>query len=116
MQFGSCPVEKAARTILAHSLRAGERLLKKGRLLTNTDIAALRQAGLREVIVARLDPGDVHEDEAAARIAAATAGEGACVGAAFTGRANLYADAQGIALIDEARVRALNAVDESITL
>ena len=45
--------------------------------------------------MARLEPGDVSEDEAAAEIAAAVAGEGVHVDRAFTGRANLFAEAAG---------------------
>ena len=37
------------------------------------------------------------------------------VGAAFTGRANLYAGHAGVALIDAARVDAINRLDEAIT-
>lgn len=116
MQFGSSPVESAAGAILVHSVRAGARLLRKGRLLSDDDVAALVEAGLRDVVVARLEDGDMAEDEAAARLAQAGAGAGVRIGAAFTGRANLYATAAGLALVDAVRVDALNAVDESITL
>jgi molybdenum cofactor cytidylyltransferase len=68
------------------------------------------------VIAARLEPDDVPEDAAASRIAAALAGAGARVGAAFTGRANLYATADGLAIIDGSLVNSLNAIDESITV
>ncbi|MDA1133173.1 MAG: molybdopterin-binding/glycosyltransferase family 2 protein, partial [Proteobacteria bacterium] len=69
-----------------------------------------------EVITARLEAGDVHEDEAATRIAGAAAGSGVRAAAAFTGRVNLIADVAGIALLDEARVGAINGVDEAVTL
>ena len=116
MQFGPCPVERAAGAILAHSLRAGGRLFKKGRALTADDIGALRDAGLANVTVARLEAGDIAEDEAATRIAKACAGNGARIAAAFTGRANLYAEADGLALVDADRIRAANAIDQAVTL
>jgi molybdenum cofactor cytidylyltransferase len=116
MLFGSVPVSGAAGAILAHSVRAGARLLRKGRVLSAVDLDDLVQAGVREVVAARLEASDVAEDEAASRIAQACAGENVRIGAAFTGRANLYAAAPGVVLVDRARVEALNALDESITL
>ena len=116
MHFGAIPVESALGAILAHSVRAGARLFRKGRVLSQADIAALAEAGLREVVVARLEDFDMAEDEAAARVAAACAGAEVRIGASFTGRANLYAASPGLALVDAARTDALNAVDESITL
>jgi molybdenum cofactor cytidylyltransferase len=116
MQFGQVPVSDAMGAILAHSLRTTTGMFKKGRLLSSADVEALRASGYREVTVAELDADDIAEDEAAARIAAVLAGPGIRVGAAFTGRANLYAEANGLALVDAARVAALNAIDESVTL
>jgi molybdenum cofactor cytidylyltransferase len=120
MLFGTYPVESAAGAILAHGVRAGEVSFRKGRLLAAPDIAALARAGVRTVTVARLEAGDVREDEAAARIAKAIAGGGAAgngvrIGAAFTGRANLYALQAGLALIDAQRLDLLNRLDEAIT-
>ncbi|MBI3678456.1 MAG: NTP transferase domain-containing protein [Proteobacteria bacterium] len=116
MQFGSCPADQAQGAILAHSVRAGEKILRKGRVLSEDDVAALRAAGVREVVVARLQADDIAEDEAASRIAARVAGEHVRIAAAFTGRANLYAGEHGLAVIDAERVNALNAVHEAITL
>ena len=116
MLFGSIPVCDAAGAVLAHSVRAGARVLRKGRVLSSADLADLAAAGVREVVAARLEAADIAEDEAAARIAKACAGGNVRIGAAFTGRANLYATAPGVVLVDRARVEALNALDESITL
>src|SRR5579862_5337206 len=88
MKFGAIPVGAAAGAILAHSLRAGATMLKKGRVLTAADVAALQAAGIAQIVAARLDPGDIREDEAAARVAAAIAGPNITVANAFTGRAN----------------------------
>jgi molybdenum cofactor cytidylyltransferase len=110
--FASIPIAEAAGAILAHRIGA----FRKGRVLSPDDVGALERSGVREVMVARLEAHDMGEDEAASRIAEACAGEDVRVGAAFTGRANLYATAPGIALVDAAKVDALNALDESITL
>jgi molybdenum cofactor cytidylyltransferase len=116
MQFGPVPLSQAQGAILAHSVRAGERMLRKGRVLSVDDLTALEAVGLKEVTVVRLHAGDIGEDEAATRIAQACAGSGVRAGAAFTGRVNLYAEASGLVLIGGAKVAALNAIDESITL
>ena len=65
--------------------------------------------------MARLEPGDVSEDEAAAEIAAAVAGEGVRVDRAFTGRANLFAEAAGVLVVDKTAIDCLNLIDESVT-
>lgn len=116
MQFGTIPVESAITAILAHGVRAGETHFKKGRRLMSADITALKAAGITEVTVARLEADDIPEDVAASRIAVASSGDGVRIGAAFTGRANLYATNDGIAIVSAQTVNALNAIDESLTL
>ena len=116
MKFGEIPVGEAEGAILAHSIRQGGVSFKKGRRLSPADIAALHGEGVKRVFAARLEAGDVHEDEAARAVSRAIAGEGITVDEPFTGRANLHAPAAGIALIDAGRVRALNRLHESLTL
>lgn len=116
MKFGEIPVEEAAGAILAHTLRLGTATFKKGRVLSPGDVEMLAGAGVRRITAAQLEPGDVPEDEAAARIARALAGDGLVVSAAFTGRANLYAATGGIAIVDTARLERINLVDEAITV
>ncbi len=115
MQFGPTPIAEAEGGILAHAVRAGERLFKKGRLLSAADVSQLRAAGCETVVIARLEADDIPEDEAAARLAAKCGGDNVRARAPFTGRANLYADAHGLLLLDSARVNALNGIDEAIT-
>src|SRR5204863_37879 len=116
MKFGEVPVGEAEGAILAHSLKLGARALKKGRLLSRADLDAIAAAGLAHIVVARLEPGDLREDEAAARIAAAAAGENIAAANAFTGRANLFAEARGLLVFERDRLDRLNLVDESVTL
>lgn len=120
MRFGPVSVHEAEGAILAHSLALPGGRLKKGRPLSAGDVAKLAEAGIGTVIVARPEPGDVPEDEAAGRIAAVLAADPAAahvsVAAPFTGRANLYSEAAGVLRIDADAVRALNDIDEAITL
>ena len=76
----------------------------------------LFRSGVTQIVAARLEPTDVHEDEAAERIAAPLAGDGVRANAAFTGRVNLYAARAGLLLIDADRVNGLNTTHEAITL
>ena len=59
-----------------HTIRQGALVLKKGTLIGPAEVAALEAAGIKDIVVARLEPGDVSEDEAAAEIAKAVAGQG----------------------------------------
>lgn len=116
MKFGPCPVGEAAGAILAHSLNAGGLKFRKGRHLSAEDVASLQAAGVKRVTVARLEPGDVGEDDAAERLAARLGGPGLRVSAPFTGRANVHAETAGVLEVDAEAVARLNGIDEGITL
>lgn len=116
MRFGPVALDDAEGAILAHSQRTDAGTIRKGTVLSAANVAALRAAGHREVIAARLDPGDVHEDTAAARLAEAVAGANVRVDRAFTGRANLFAETPGILTVDRPAIDAFNRIDEAITV
>lgn len=118
MRFGKVPLDDAEGAILAHSERVATGRLRKGIVLAPDQIAALRAAGYDSVTVARLDPGDLHEDEAA-RILAEAVATGAgdiALSRAFTGRVNLTADRPGVVCVDAAAIDAANAIDPMITV
>jgi molybdenum cofactor cytidylyltransferase len=116
MKFGAVPVKEALGATAVHTIRQDGLVLKKGTPIGPAEVAALVAAGINEVVVARLEPGDVSEDVAAAEIAKAVAGEGVHVDRAFTGRANLFAHTAGILVVDKDAIDRLNRVDEAITL
>src|ERR1700761_1933771 len=116
MKFGAVPPEAAVGATAVHTIRQDGLVLKKGTLIGAAEAAALQAAGIRDVVVARLEPGDVSEDEAAAEIAKAVAGEGVHVDRAFTGRANLFAQNPGVLVVDPEGIDRLNEVDPDITL
>ena len=115
MRFGEVPVAEAEGAILAHSLRLGTTALKKARVLSRADLDLIAEAGLSRIVVARLDPGDVVENEAAGRVAVAVAGPEIETATPFTGRANLFAKARGVLVFDRERLDRLNLVDEAVT-
>lgn len=116
MIFGPVPLAEASGATLAHSVRAGGRVLKKGTVLAEGHLAALAGAGIARVTVARLEPGDVGEDAAARALATAARGPGLRIAPPATGRCNLHAEAAGLLRVDAAAVDAANALDEALTL
>ncbi|MCT4557964.1 MAG: molybdopterin-binding protein [Pelagimonas sp.] len=120
MKFGSVPLAEAVGGILAHSVAHASGRLKKGVVLTQSDVDVLRQAGLQAVTVAQPDPSDITEDLAAQQLAQALVPDpqavGLRLGAAATGRVNIYAATPGIVQLDAARIHALNAIDPMITV
>ncbi len=120
MRFGQVPLDQAQGAILAHSVETPAGKLRKGQVLGAEAIAALRAAGLEEVVAALLGADDVHEDAAAARLAQALVPEpdrqGLRLTRAATGRVNLHATGLGVLRIEAARVHAVNAVNPMITL
>ena len=117
MKFGPIPLSQAEGAIAAHSVRLAKGAIRKGTRLTAAHIERLSAEGHTAIIAALLEPGDVDENIAAGRIAAAIAIAGAHIGAeaAFTGRANLHAEAAGVVTIDRALVDAVNRIDPGIT-
>jgi hypothetical protein len=85
----------------------GRRLFHKGHRLGTGDLATL--ASLPGPIHAvRLDPGEIHEDEAGRRLAAAVAGQGIVTRDPVQSRVNLVAAHKGLLRVDGAAVIALN--------
>ncbi|MBL6077573.1 molybdopterin-binding/glycosyltransferase family 2 protein [Belnapia sp. T18] len=116
MIFGPTPLDEARGAVLAHTVRLPGRVLKKGTVLDQEAVAALQSAGHGSVIAARLEPGDVPENEAADRLANALMGPLLARSRASTGRVNILADAAGLLVINPTTVNRLNALDESLTV
>ena len=120
MKFGEVGIEADGLegAILAHTLRLGNGAgaVKKGAVLTATDVERLRNAGYEQIMVAQLEPGDVHEDDAAARLAAHFVSPSVTASEASTGRCNLLAKGSGLVMVDRDRIDAGNHISESITI
>jgi molybdenum cofactor cytidylyltransferase len=120
MKFGPIPVEQAKGSILAHSVSLPSGRLRKGEILTAAHLAEMAAEGYDTVITARPDPGDITENDAAARVAAALAPDPAAVNLrlskAFTGRVNLIAEGAGVVQLDPDRLTTLNRIDPMLTL
>ncbi len=114
------PLHEAEGCVMAHTIRLPGRVLHKGSTIDDAAIDALEAAGYGRIIAARLDPGDVAEDEAAWRLAQALLAPQACEnlipGRPGTGRVNLTASRFGLFRGDAACIDAINAVHEGITV
>ncbi len=97
--------ERVSGRVLTHDLGPG---LRKGLVLSPEHLDALRR--VPEVHLVELEPGDVHEDEAARRLGAAIAGPGLDVGEPVQSQVRLVASRRGLARVERAAVERLNHV------
>lgn len=97
MRLATIDIDHALGGILIHNVAdaQGHKALPKGHQLSASDVDKLRVLGKNSVVVAMLEEGDVRENEAAARIAVAVAGEHLEISAVSGGRVNLFATAHG---------------------
>ncbi|NLS15835.1 NTP transferase domain-containing protein [Rhizobium sp. P40RR-XXII] len=116
MIFGEFQTVEAEGAVLAHSIRLSDGSLSKGHKLAGGDIARLAAAGIERVIAARIEPGDLMEDEAADRLARAVAPDHLTLSEAATGRVNVHSAVDGLFVANRAAVDQLNSVDPAITL
>jgi hypothetical protein len=76
------PIEQAVGKVIGHDMteiRPGQfkgPAFKKGHIITEVDLPRLRRLGKEHVYVLSIEPGEIHEDDAALRLAAALAGPG----------------------------------------
>ena len=116
MRFGRFTLDEALGVQLAHTQRLAGKTLRKGRLLSVQDIDALRAEGISTVSGARLDAGELDEDQAAAAAAELLASPHVIPEPAARGRCNLKTAVNGVLVVDGAVVDALNCTDAALTL
>ena len=116
MIFGELATREAAGAILAHGVRGEGVSFSKGRRLSEDDCRKLMAAGVETVIAVRMQPGDIGEDAAAARLAEAIAPDHLTFSTPATGRVNLHAAVAGLFRADRATVDRFNRIDPAITL
>ena len=101
------PVEKAVGMVLPHDvteIRKGEFkgcAFRKGHIIRPEDVEHLKRLGKENIYVLELGPDDIHENEAAEKLAAALAGDGVkSTGKPTEGKLNLVAARDGLLKID----------------
>lgn len=110
-------VEDALGSILAHDMTKivpGEFkgvAFKKGHIIKEEDISALKDMGKRHVFILELTEDELHEDDAAFRIASCTMGDGIRLSSPREGKISLIAEYDGILQIDIAKLYEINYVE-----
>jgi len=110
------PFERVEGAVLARDVRIDGERWEKGRRLSVADLDRLGSiapeelpGGLLTLLV--LEPGDLHEDDAALRLAASVAGEGLSVHGPAESRVDLRAAHDGVVHVRIPEVERLNRID-----
>ncbi|MDF2815072.1 MAG: molybdopterin-binding protein [Paenibacillus sp.] len=111
-------VEDAVGLVLAHDLTQiipGQfkgRLFRKGHVIREEDISELLRIGKAHIYVMELGSDDLHEDEAALRMAQAVAGFNVSLTEASEGKVLIRSSIEGVVRIEKAFIDELNAFDQ----
>ncbi len=100
--------------VVAHAVRnlAGTKfVLRKGDVVGREDVAPLRELGSRELHLLGIQPDELHEAEAGARLARAIAGPGISLRGPAESQYTLLADHRGLLRIDVGQLHRVNSFD-----
>ena len=113
------PVEKAVGMVIPHDvteIRPGEfkgRAFKKGHIIRAEDIPYLKRLGKYHLYVLEMEPDELHEDEAAIRLAQAVAGEGVGFSEEVReGKVIFHAEREGLFKVDTEALYRINLLGE----
>lgn len=113
------PIEQSVGTVLAHDIteiRPGQfkgPAFKKGHIVKEEDLPHLRRIGKEHLYALHLEPGAVHEDEAARRLARVLAGKGVSFNPnPSEGKIHLKAAHKGLLKVDVEGLTLLNLVPD----
>lgn len=112
------PVQEAVGKILCHDITQiipgsfKGRAFKKGRIIQKEDIEKLLDMGKAHIYVLDLQPGMIHEDEAARRIAFAVAGQGLRLSEPIEGKVNLISTRHGLLSINTEALSRINEIED----
>jgi hypothetical protein len=95
------------RVVITEDIKIGDRRLRKGHRLSADDVPFLSELD-RPVHAVVLEAGDIHEDDAGARLAAAVAGPGIDIRGPQFSRYNLVASRKGLLRVDADALLRLN--------
>lgn len=111
-------VEDAVGLVLAHDLtqilpgKFKGRLFRKGHKVTEEDIPKLKDIGKEHLYVMELAPSDLHEDDAAQRMALALSGENTTRTEPHEGKVTLKSSITGLVKINKDAVDRINAIGD----
>ena len=111
-------VEDAENCVCCHDITKiipGEfkgRAFKKGHIITKEDIPELRKLGKEHIYVWEAQEGQIHENDAAVRIANAVKGQGLDCSEPIEGKISLTAQYDGMCIINEEVLLRVNMVND----
>ena len=107
---GAVPASFEGR-VICHDVRAadGKVALEKGQVLDVAAAARLLELPWREIHLLELEPGDIHEEPAGARLSQASAGEGVEVKGYGGGQWTLAATRRGLLRVRKEALEEVNA-------
>lgn len=114
------PVQDAVGMVLCHDVtqiipgRFKGAAFRKGHILQEEDVPRLLSMGKEHIYAWELPCGQLHEDEAALRLARAAAGEGLTFSDPKEGKVNLLAERDGLLKIDIEALYAINGVEQIV--
>lgn len=113
------PVSEAVGTVLAHDIteiRAGEFkgcAFRKGHIIKAEDVSHLQKLGKEHLYVLNVAENEIHEDDAAYRLATALMGDGVIMqGAPREGKINIIADRDGLLKINKSALLDFNMLGD----
>jgi len=113
------PVEEAVGMVLCHDMTRivpdeyKGPAFSKGHVVTDEDIPDLLRIGKEHIYVLEMRPGQIHENEAAKRIARAAAGPGLTLTSVCEGRVNMTAE-PGLLEINVEALHEINSIEEVV--
>ena len=116
MRFAAFDIDECEGLVLAHSHKLAGKRVAKGSVLTADLIASFKADGTDRLVCAAPDQGDLSENQVADRLAASLVTPGVRCTTAATGRVNIKVQTTGIIRYDRDLIKALNSVDEALTL
>lgn len=110
-------VEQAVGMELCHDITAMRdgfkgAAFKRGHIIMEEDVPALLDLGKRTVFVWEEQAGEIHEEDAARRMAAMAPVEGACYTEPSEGKVLLMAQERGMFRVDTELLRAINSIGD----
>ncbi len=118
IKYKSIPLEEAVGMMLGHDMtqivpgKFKGAAFKKGHVIREEDVPQLLDMGKRNIYVLDPDDGYVHENDAAARIAAAAAGNGMKLSDPTEGRINFISTGSGLLTVNKEALLKINSVPD----
>lgn len=85
---------------------------RKGHIVTEADIPVLLSMGKENLYVWEMQPGILHENDAAERLCAITKNDGMTRSEVREGKIELTAEREGVFLVDSEKLFAINSIEE----